>query len=125
MIPKDPKSPIEGVKNRQVTTDPRAFILLDEELTEPFKPKIQAAYYAVYEEGNELGIVGWAFDNPETAKAAHEKLTARFPDRFHWWLKDRYLIALWRDQGTSDKCLNAFAEFIQKKVEAFEPPVKP
>jgi hypothetical protein len=124
-IPENPIFPIEGVKNRQVTTDPRAFILLDEELTEPFKPQIQAAYYAVYEEGNELGIVSWAFDKPESAKAAHEKLKVRFPDRFRFWVKYRYLIALWRDQGTSDACLKTFEEFIQKKVDAFKPPMNP
>lgn len=119
-IPQDPQFPIEGVKNRRVTTDPRAFILLSEELTEPFKKHIEAAYYAVYEEGNELGVFGWAFHKPQSAKDAHNRLTTKYPDRFRWWRKDQYVICLWRDQGTTDKCFEAFTAFLQKKVAEFE-----
>src|SRR5687767_14128807 len=60
-IPEAPRFPIKGVKNRRITTDPHAFILIDETLTETFGNHIEAAYYAVYEEGNELGVMGWAF----------------------------------------------------------------
>jgi serine/threonine protein kinase len=113
-IPPSPRFPVEGVTNRRVTTDPRAFILVTEELTEPFQTHIAAAYYAVYEEKGELGVLAWAFDTPQSAQNAHRRLTTEYPDRFRWWIKDHYVVALWRDQGTSDECHDAFATFIQK-----------
>jgi predicted esterase len=119
-IPEHPRSPIKGVANRRVTIDPRAFVLIGDELTQRFRKRIKAAYYAVYEEGNEIGIMGWAFDTLDSAKDAHTALTEEFGDKFRSWQREQYVICLWRDTGTSDKCFQHFEAFIQKQVDDFE-----
>jgi hypothetical protein len=91
-----------------------------DELTERFGKHIRAAHYSVYKEGGEIGVFGWAFDSPDTAKEAHEVLAKRVGDRFRWWRHEQYLIGLWRDTGTSDKCLQHFEAFIQKEVDGFK-----
>jgi hypothetical protein len=122
-IPPAVRLPIPGAENRRVTTDPRAFVLVDKLLTERYGKHVAAAYYAVYKEANELGVMGWAFDTPASAKEAHGRLADKYPDRFRWWRKGKYVICLWRDAGTTDKCLDAFAAFIQKAVDDFGTPL--
>ena len=115
-IPEDPKFPIKGVKNRRITTDPRAFLFIDEETTKRLGKHIEAAYFAVYKEGGELGVMAWAFDTPAAAKDGHGRLAAKYQDRFRLWRQGKYVVCLWRDTGTTDKCHQAFAAFIQTKV---------
>ena len=55
---------------------------------------IQAIYYAVYQEKNDLGIVGWAFKTEEDAKQARDKLVEKHGDRFTVWLSKKYVLAL-------------------------------
>ena len=121
-IPENLNPPIKGVNNRQVTTDPRAFVLTDDEVTREFQRNVKAMYYAVYREGNELGILAWAFDRPETARKAHRVMTDKQTDKqqFKFWCTGEYVILLWRDKGTSDNCFQNFATFIQKKFDRFE-----
>jgi hypothetical protein len=123
-IPEDPRSPIKGVKNRRVTTDPRAFFFIDREMTKRFGKHIEAAYFAVYEEGGELGVMGWAFATPAAAKDGHDRLAEKYQDRFRLWRTGKYVVCLWRDTGTTDTCHQAFAAFIQTKVDAFGTPCK-
>ena len=49
--------------------------------------------------------MGWAFDTPGSAKEAHGRLTDKYPERFRWWRKGKDVACLWRDAGTTDKCL--------------------
>lgn len=118
-IPEDPEFPIKGVKNRRITTDPRAFIFIDEETTKRVEKHIEATYFAVYKEGGEIGVMAWAFDTPGTAKDGHGRLTAKYQDRFRLWKQGKYVVCLWRDTGTTDKCQQAFADFIQMRVDDF------
>ena len=119
-IPEKPRFPIKGIVNRRVTTDSKAIVLDGDELTERFGKHIRAAYYSVYKEGGEIGVFGWAFDSPDTAKEVHEVLAEKVGDRFRWWRHEQYLIGLWRDMGTSDKCFQHFEAFIQKEVDGFK-----
>jgi hypothetical protein len=116
VIPLRPRFPLEGAENRRVTTDPRAFVLVDEELTRPFRAHLRAAYYSVYREKGELGVFGWAFDDDRPAADAHGRLAKKFPD-FRWWHRGRYVVCLWRDRGTSDGCFRAFEVFVRRKVQ--------
>ena len=115
-IPVNAKIPIKGVVNRKITTDPSTLILVKEELSERFQKQLRAAYYSVYKEEGEIGVMGWAFDSKESAKEAHKALIALLGDRFHWWQHDEYVIGLWRDPGTSDTCWKQFVSAIDKII---------
>ena len=118
-IPDHPNPPIKGLQNRRITTDSRAFIVIDDEVTKEFGKSVDAVYYAVYVEKNEIGILAWAFETPKLALDVHCVLTKKYAGRVELWRKDKYLICLWRDKGTTDKCFKHFKAFIQNKVDRF------
>jgi len=113
--------PVEGLQNRSITTNPRAFLFVDHQLTEQVGTNIQAMYYAVYKEQGELGIFGWAFKTEAAARQARDKLVEQYGTRFRVWLSKQYVLCLWRDTGTTDECFQYFAAFLQKRVEDFAP----
>src|SRR5581483_2813916 len=75
-------SPVEGLTNRLITTNPGLIMFMDGPLTEAVGTNIEAMYYGVYREKAEIGVFGWAFKSQETAKQARDKLVEKYPDRF-------------------------------------------
>lgn len=116
-------TPVKGLKNRSITTDPKAFVIGDERLKNLLDPaQIEAMYLGLYKEKNELGVFAWAFKTEDAAKTAHRKLAesyAKQPRRFRLWQVGNNLVWLWRDPGTTDACFRQFETFIQGKIKAF------
>jgi hypothetical protein len=103
--------PVKGLRQCAISTDPRAIAALEKE-TRVGAKNIEAVYVAVYKEAGELGVIGWAFTRAEVAKEAYKNLTER--DRhFRIWLRGKFVIALWRDTGTTDQCMRQMAANIE------------
>jgi hypothetical protein len=113
--------PVKNLKNRSITTDPRAFVIGDERLDPLIDAKsVEAMYLAIYQEKNDFGIFGWAFRSTDSAKDAHRKLAASYanePGRMRFWLLDKYVVWLWRDPGVSHSCFDSFSTHIQHVLE--------
>ena len=112
---------LRGFQNQAVSTDPRLFVIADERLGDLLDPKlIQATCFGIYREKNDIGIVGWAFQSEEAAKAAHSKLVESYkqePDRMRFWRAGQHVVWLWRDRGTTDECFAALAKFVEERVD--------
>jgi hypothetical protein len=106
--------PVKGLRQSAITTDARAITALDREAGVAAK-NTRAVYYAVYKEAGELGVIGWAFATEEVAKDAHQNVTKRGRS-FKIWRQGKYLITLWRDTGTTDRCMQQMAENIEAIV---------
>lgn len=110
---------LQGFKNGQITTDPRFFSIGEEHVTKLFDAKqIEAVYFGIYKERNELGIVGWACTDLAAAKAMREKLAEGDKnelDRFRLWQVDRCVAWLWRDPGVSDRCFKRLEAVLQAR----------
>jgi hypothetical protein len=81
---------------------------------------IKAAYFGTYREKKECGVVGWAFESVESAKKAHNAITASYSDekeRFRFWLVDEYVVWLWRDPGTTDECFQVFEQYLNSQLK--------
>ncbi|MGD9646883.1 MAG: hypothetical protein AB7U73_14300 [Pirellulales bacterium] len=113
---------VEGFENQWVSTDPRLFAMGDERLPKLLDPtKIEAVYFGIYRERNDVGVIGWAFHSAADAKAAHARLSESYkqePERMRFWRSGRHVVWLWRDPGTSDACYAALARFVEERVDA-------
>lgn len=110
---------LQGLKNGQITTDPRFFLIGDERLTKLLDGKqIEAVYFGLYKEKNELGVIGWACINEAAAKSTREKLAESYKNelnRFRLWQVDKCVVWLWRDPGVSDRCFNRLETVVQAR----------
>ncbi|MBI5759764.1 MAG: hypothetical protein HZA46_14700 [Planctomycetales bacterium] len=106
--------PVKGLRQSAITTDARAIAALDK-VVRVEAENTQAVYFAVYKEAGELGVIGWAFATEEVAKDAHQNVTKR-GRAFKIWRQGKYLITLWRDTGTTDRCMQQMAENIEAIV---------
>ena len=111
----------EGLKNRSITVDPKFFLIGDERLEDLLDSKaIKATYYAIYRERHACGIIGWAFATDDDAKKAHNALAASYANeksRFRLWHTGKYVVWLWRDPGTSDKCFQFFEQYVNSQLK--------
>lgn len=121
-IPADFKE-LRGLKNGQITTDPRFFLILEKRIAELFDAKqIEAMYFGIYEEGKrkELGVIGWACTSEAAAKALREKLAEHYKnetkiDRFRLWQVDKCVVWLWRDPPVSDRWFKQLEAVVQTR----------
>lgn len=131
-IPAD-ATPLKGLKNRSITTNPKAFLIGDERLKELIDAKqVEAMYLALYEEGNgpgnDVGVFGWAFKTENAARKTRKRLAASYanePKRYGFWQVENYVVWLWRDTGVTDASFRQLETFIQEKVAAFKRKTKP
>ncbi len=118
-VPEDIES-LKGLKNRAITVNPKFFLLGDGGLDKLMDAKaIEATYFGVYREKNELGITGWAFKTSEAAKKAHEALIKKYkkePERSRFWHAEKTVIWLWRDPDTTDDCFETFERFVNAQL---------
>ncbi|MBX9790071.1 MAG: hypothetical protein K2Y37_14235 [Pirellulales bacterium] len=121
--------PWQGLKNLQVTTNPRLFFIGDRLSKVLDRTKIQAAYTGLYRqrldpgEGDRthLGVLGWAFESQAAAKDAHAKLTEFYKQesaRMRLWRVNEHVVFVWGDQGTSAECFAALARFVDERAAA-------
>ena len=112
---------LKGLKNLAITVEPKHFLIADKQLQDIIDAKmVQAAYFAIYREGNELGVMGWAFASAEDAKVTHQKLSETYgkdQERFRLWQVDQHVVWLWRDSGTSNSCFESFERFLNAKLK--------
>ncbi len=124
---KPPGGRWDGLRNLELTTNPRLFIIGDRLRKVLDRTTIQAAYCGLYSESTnpgdprkDLGIFGWAFHSEAAAKEAQAKL-AEFYKResanMRLWRINEHVVLLWRDRGTTDACFTALAKFVQERVE--------
>jgi hypothetical protein len=112
---------LKGLKNGEITTNPRFFLIGDERFAELLDAKqIEAVYFGMYKEKNEWGITGWACRSEAAAKALHDKLAVTYKnvpetDRFRLWQVDKCVAWLWRDPGVSDRCFKRLEAVIQAR----------
>ena len=120
----------DGLKNLEVTTNPRLFIIGDRLRKVLDRTTIQAAYCGLYSEPTnpgdnrkDLGIFGWAFRSEAAAKDAQARLTEfckQEAGSMRLWRAGRHVVWLWRDPGTSDECFAALAKFVEERVKGAE-----
>lgn len=109
--------PLKGIRQCTITTDPRAIAAMEKRHFKVGAKNIEAIYFAVYKEANELGVIGCAFINPEIAKKAYKNLT-KGQSFFKIWLSGKYVIVLWHDKGTTEKCMQQMKTLIEKVVQS-------
>jgi len=74
-------------------------------------------YYGGYSELNDLGVIGWAFTNIDVAQRAMKNAIEK--DRFFTiWQRDKHVVVLWRDKGTTDQCMQQMAAILEDGVES-------
>jgi hypothetical protein len=114
--------PIEGIRQGAITTDSRAIAALAEDTRGPKvgAENIEAIYFACYREGNDIGIVGFAFANTQVAKQAYKSLKKRNDDDSRVWRRGKYTIWLWRDIGTTDRCMREMALIIDGILRRYD-----
>jgi len=113
--------PIEGIRQGAIAVDSRAITALAQDRRGPKvgAENIHAVYFASYREGNELGVVGYAFADAQVAKDAYKNM-AKEHDDYRVWLRGKYVIWLWRDTGTTDKCMREMALIIDRIVRRYD-----
>ena len=106
--------PVEGIRQCAITAHPRAIAALNRQIANVESKSIEAAYFGVYKEGGELFVVGFAFINSEAAKDAYEKANEK---TYRAWLHGKYVIALSRDKGATNTCMQQMSAIIDKLVQ--------
>jgi hypothetical protein len=120
---RDGDTPVKGMKNRAITTDAKAFLIVDERHKDLLDAKlIEAMYVGIYREKRDIGVIAWAFKTEDAAKRAHQKLAdsyAKEAERFRFWRTKKNVVWLWRDPGTTDDCFRYFETFIEAVLTSF------
>ncbi len=125
---KPPGGRWDGLKNLEVTTNPRLFIIGDKLRKVLDRTTIQAAYCGLYceptkpgDSRKDLGIFGWAFRSESAAKDAQARLTELFKQesvKLRIWRVKEHVVFLWADSSTSDECFKALEKFVEEHVAA-------
>lgn len=111
--------PVEGIRQCAITTNPRAITALNRQVTNVESKSIEAAYFGVYKEGGELFVVGFAFINSKAAKDAYKNAKEK---TYRAWLHGKYVIALDRDKGATDECMQQMSAIIDNIVKPSKQP---
>lgn len=124
-IPADVRE-LEHLENLAITVDSKLFLIGDARLEKLIDKKtINAAYFGLYREKNDCGVIGWAFSNVENAQKAHKAMAESYSnekERFRLWQFNEYVVWLWRDPGTTDECFESFERYVSSQLKK---PVKP
>ena len=122
-LPKD-EPQVQGLKNREINTNPKFYLIGDERLRRLLDEKqIRANYFGMYferRERNECGIIGWQFTDAKQAQKAAKALQASYanePNRVRIWRHEATVIWLWRDPGVSDACFLWFEKFVGRQLK--------